>query len=444
MTSDVTGLDPGSYEAAVVATDPATQHAVRIPAGWYAEPEGTTSRCGWWTAIGAPATGEVEVVDVEQGTWTVEPAPDGTATLRLPPGTYSFGSYLYRAAEDDRAAGVHAGHRAGGRGVRSYGRHPGRSGRRTGPHDGPRRGGRDGTVEHGRVRLGRSPDGRVLSSNVEVIGAEFALFAMPTGPVTSGEFFFDAGARLEEQPVRAEVPGASAEIETDYYVVAAHRRDAAAARRRRGLGHRRRAARDLRRRHDRPGRPGFRARERRAGGRARAGRREGGAVLRPGHRGSCRSHVVPRSSSSGHRHQPDRRGAAAASCWRRARWSWSSPARPSRRTSTTCYPGPRADPGSAAMAVPAVRSRDHRRRVRRARADGGGVGGARRHVAFGQLLGGWLLPQVTAPSERTDHVLANDVSWSQLVLSHNAGTTGRPGPRSRGHTGPGSATTSGG
>ncbi len=219
VTVDATGLDPGNYEAAVVATDSQTQRSVRIPVGWFVEPEMYDVTVRLVDRAGAPASGEVEVVDVEQGSWTVEPVQDGSATLRLPPGTYSFGSFLYRAAADDRS--------------REYTLVTEPEVEVTGPADVTLdaqgaapvrttvRGAESATPRWSQVGYarGRSEDELALVSSLETIGMDYALFATPTEPVTSGEFLFDAGARLEERPVRAEVPGASVEVEADYYVM---------------------------------------------------------------------------------------------------------------------------------------------------------------------------------------------------------------------------------
>ncbi len=218
VTADATGLDPGTYEAAVVATDPETRRSVRVPAGWYLEPAMYDVTVRLVDRAGAPASGEVEVVDVDEGTSTVEPVQDGTATLRLLPGTYSFGSFLHREAEDDRPAEYTlvtepevevAGpmdvtlDAQGAESVRTT-----------------VRGAEEATARWSSVGYarGRGADDLALSSSIEALGADYALFATPTEPVTSGAFFFDAGARLEEPPVRAEVPGASAEIDTAYYL----------------------------------------------------------------------------------------------------------------------------------------------------------------------------------------------------------------------------------
>lgn len=426
VTADTTGLEPGTYEAAVVATDPATRRSVRILAGWYLEPEMYDVTVRLVGRDGAPASGEVEVVEVEQDTWAFEPAPDGTATLRLPPGTYSFGTYLRRAAEDDRVTEytlvIEPEIEVSGPTdvtLDAQGAEPVRT---------TVRGAEDATPRWSMIGygLGRSATGRVLSSNVEVIGAAVALFATPTGPVTPGEFIFDAGARLEEQPVRAEVPGASAEIDTDYYgfspridgtlrlpVVDVGSATAGELRETSVDGTIALAVRDLGREN------GEQAAElERAGARA---------VLfyDPDIAGLQVDLLYPKVV------EIPVIGTSRAAAARLRELLAAGPVE-LELTSSAVTPyvydllhpvrgqipeRPRWQFRRSDLATIDVQFGAHTPTdvVSEAR---GGISPS------GNSMGGWYVPHVTAPSERTDHVLANQVQWSQEVLSHNTGDQG--------------------
>ncbi|SDU64863.1 Serine protease, subtilisin family [Jiangella alkaliphila] len=420
VTADVAALGPGTYEAAVVATDPATQRSVRIPAGWYAEPETYDVTVRMVDRSGAPASGEVDVVEIEQGNWAVEPVPDGTATLRLPPGTYSFGTFLRRAAEDDRVTEytlvtepevVVTG--ATEVVLDAQGAEPVHT---------TVRGAEDATARWSMIGYGRgrSADGRVLLSALKVIGAAVALFAVPTEPVTSGEFSFDTGARLEEPPVRAEVPGASAEIDTDYYgfspridgtlrlpVVDVGAATAGELRETSVDGAIALAVRD-------PGREN--------GEQAAELERAGARVVLFYDQDNAGLQVdllypeveIPVIGTS--------RAAAA-----RLRELLADSPVELELTSSAVTPyvydllvpvrgripeQPRWQFRRSDLATIAVRFDAHTPTDVMSEARSG-------WSPSGNSMGGWMVPHVTAPSERTDYVLANQVEWSQSVLSHN-------------------------
>ncbi|SEE59568.1 Serine protease, subtilisin family [Jiangella alba] len=425
VTADVAALGPGTYEAAVVATDPATQRSVRIPAGWYAEPETYDVTVRLVGRDGEPTPGEVDVVEVEQDSWAVEPAPDGTATLRLPPGTYSFGSFLHREAEDDRVTEftlvVEPEVEVAGTTEVVL------DAQSAEPVHTTVRGAEDATPRWSMIGygLGRSGTGRVLSSGLMVVGAAFALFATPTGPVTSGEFFFDAGARLEEQPVRAEVPGASAEIDTDYYgfspridgtlrlpVVDVGAATAGELRETSVDGAIALAARDLGREN------GEQAAElERAGARVVLFYDQDNPglqvdVLYP-------QVEIPVIGTS--------RAAAA-----RLRELLDAGPVELELTSSAVTPYVYDLLHPVRGQIP-ERPRWQFRRSDLATIDvqfgahtpTDVVSEARNGLSpSGNSMGGWYVPHVTAPSERTDHVLANEVQWWQEVLSHNTGDQG--------------------
>ena len=425
VTSDATGLDPGSYEAAVVATDPATRRAVRIPAGWYVEPERYDVTVRLVDRAGEPASGEVEVVDVDQGTWTVEPVADGTATLRLPPGTYSFGSILYRPAEDDRAPEytlvTEPEIEVSGTAeitLDAQGAEPVQT---------TVRGAEDATARWSVVGYarGRSVDDLVLSSSVEAVGADYALFAAPTEPVTSGEFFFDAGVRLEEQPVRAQVPGTSTEIDTAYYTMS-----------------------------------------QRIDGTLRLPVVDVGSATAADLREASVDGMIalavrdPEQENGEQAAALERAGARAVlfydprSAGMRTQWMYPLVDVPVIGTSRAAAArlqellaaGPVELELTGSAVTPYVydvlhpvrgqipdRPRWQFRRSDFATIDVGFGAHEPTEVMSetregwspsGNSSGGWMLPFVAAPSERTDHVLANNVAWMQTVLSHNADDQG--------------------
>ncbi|SDT31388.1 S8 family serine peptidase [Jiangella sp. DSM 45060] len=421
VTTDATGLDPGHYEAAVVATDRATQRSVRIPAGWYVEAERYDVTVRLVDRAGAPASGEIEVVDVDQGTWTVEPVPDGTATLRLPPGTYSFGSFLYRAAEDDRAPEYTLVtdpeiEVAGATEVTldAQGAEPVRT---------TVRGAEDATPRWSMLGYarGRAQDELALSSSLEAIGADYELFAVPTEPVASGAFFFDTGVRLEEPPIRAEVPGTSAEIETAYYEFS-QRIDGTLRLPVVDVGTA--TAAEL---SDTPvdGAIALAVRD---------PERDNGEQAADLERAGARAVLF---------YDPQRAGV-------RTQWLYPLVDIPVIGTSRTAaarlrelladgsveleLTGSAVTPYVYDLLVPAREQVPERPRWQFRRSDLATIDvrfGAHAPTSStsetrqgrspsGNSIGGWMLPFVTAPSERTDHVLANEVTWWQQVLPHNA------------------------
>jgi subtilisin family serine protease len=101
---DPSALASGNYGGVLTAAVAGTDKSLRTPVGWYNEPEMYDLTVEGINHNGTPMAEILDVVDIDDGAWTpidLLVIQNGRTTLRLPPGHYSVGATVATDPSDD-------------------------------------------------------------------------------------------------------------------------------------------------------------------------------------------------------------------------------------------------------------------------------------------------------------------------------------------------------